>query len=82
MRGNKRGNKMPLPDIVIMLRRGADELHAGLHAKASVGERAALGNTIVHAGPDDAQGERQARRAAASGNAPYRGATVSSASGI
>jgi hypothetical protein len=57
------GKKMALPDIVIMLRRGADEMDAGLHA-------------------DNAQGERQARRGAAAGNAARPGDTWSSASGI
>ena len=54
-----RGGKVRLPDLVVMLRRGADEVDAGLHA-----------------------GERDARRAAARGNAARPGDTVSTASGI
>jgi hypothetical protein len=59
-----------------------DEMDAGLHAPDHAGERAALGNTITSAGYDrqHAQDERQARRAAASGNANRPGDTWSSAS--
>jgi hypothetical protein len=62
----------PVADIVILLRRAGDEMDAG----------AALVITIAQAGPSDAQGERDARRAAASGNAAGPGDTWSSASGI
>jgi hypothetical protein len=58
---NMPGSKLSIPDVVIILRRGADEMDAGLRAE---------------------EDERQARRSAAAGNAPYPAATVSSASGI
>jgi hypothetical protein len=39
-----RGSKMPVPDLVVILRRMGDEIHAGLNSP-DAGERAALGNT-------------------------------------
>jgi len=40
-----RDSKVPVPDIVIMLRRNADHIDAGLNAPDHAGEQAALGNT-------------------------------------
>jgi hypothetical protein len=55
------GSKMPLGDLLQLIRRHADELDAVMNATSS---------------------RNDGRQAAASGNAPYRDATVSSASGI
>jgi hypothetical protein len=90
---NSPQRRMGISDMVTHLRRAADVLHAAglLHPgldpedaaglRSGAGERAALGNTIT-TGPNAYQQERQASRAAASGNAGRSGDTWSSASGI